>query len=111
MDRRDFIIGTLSTTAVILFVGLLLVQSRPAKVQADGMSIQGGGYLVTVAAGHGRDEELVHVLHMGTERMVTYRFDSDRAAIDLVQGIDLAQVREAADEEAAKRFLNNVPRP
>lgn len=107
MDRKDFAIGLLSTTAVVLFVGLLILQSGQRSVMADGMSIAGAGYLMTVGAITQNDEDLVYVFHPASERLASYRFDSTQRQIRLVQGIDLSEVRNAAAARAASRMLRS----
>jgi len=96
LDRKDLAIGVLSTTGVVLLVGVLLVQNRPPAALAGGMTTTGGGYVVTVGEAAAYTEELVYILDTASERMLAYRFDPFRREIRVVQGIDLAQVREAA---------------
>lgn len=97
MDKRDFAIGILSTTAVVLFVGLLIVQSQPPPVRADGMTVMGGGYVMTVGKSAPTDEELVYIIHAGTDRMLSYRLDTTSRTIQRVQGIDLSEVRRSTE--------------
>ena len=105
MDRKDLAIGMLSTTAVILFVGLMVLQSQPAPALAGGMSIAGGGYMMTVGAFTQMDEDLVYVVHPASERIVSYRFDFTQRQIRRVQGIDLNDVRKAAAARAGSRLI------
>jgi len=93
MDNKNFAIGVLSTTAVILFVGLTVIQTRPATVLADGMTVRGGDYEMTVGALDDVDEELVYVLDSVQQRMIAYRFNSTTDRIEIVAGLDLAEIR------------------
>ncbi len=100
MDTKNFAIGILSTTAVILVVGLVLLHTGREQAWASGMTAAGGEYVLTVGLGVQRDEELVYVIHAPTQRMVTYRFDTTRQQIEIVQGMDLAELRQPAAEPA-----------
>jgi len=74
MDSKDLTIGVLSTTAVVLFVGLMLVQSTPAPTYASGMGDTGGDYIML--SGELFDqEELLYVIDTAQDKMLTYRFD------------------------------------
>lgn len=95
MDSKNFAIGVLSTTAMVLLVGLIVIQSRPAPVRADGMTAQGGDYVMTVGALNQRDEDLVYIIDAPAEKMIAYRFDAGTRRIEIVQGADLAQMRSA----------------
>ena len=92
MDSRHFAIGVLSTTATILLVGVVLLYSRPEDVRADGMTTSGGGYVMTVGGLTQGDEQIVYVLDTSTDKMVVYRFDTNRHQIEILQGIDLAEL-------------------
>jgi len=96
MDRRDFAIGVLSTSAIILFVGVLIVGTQPQGAQAGAMTTTNGEYVLTVGPLTMDNEELVFVLNAPTEKMVAYRFDNSKRNIEVVQGIDLAEMRKAA---------------
>lgn len=95
MDTKNFTIGVLSTTAAILFVGVLIVGSRPAVVHASGMTASGGAYSLTV----GRltsAEEMLYVIDAAGEKMLTFSFDSGRKSIKPIQAVSLAEVRKSA---------------
>ena len=96
MDNKNFTIGVLSTTAVILFVGLVIINTRPTPALADGMTIRGGDYEMTVGALDQTDEELVYVIDSTQQRMIAYRFDTNTERIEIVGGIDLATIRDQA---------------
>ncbi len=98
LDSKDFAIGVLSTTAAILFVGLLIINTRPDPVLASGMTATAGDYVLTVGSDASADQELLYVIDAPTERLIVYRFNSARQRIEIVQGLDLAELRS---EQAA----------
>lgn len=95
MDRRDFAIGILSTTSIILLVGLVVIHSRPAPVQADGMTVRVGEYNMTVGALNQVNEDIVYVVDGAAQKMIAYRFDVTTKEIEILSGIDLAPIRDA----------------
>jgi len=94
-DPRNFAIGVLSTTASVLFVGLLLLQSQSQAVHAEGMTTTGGNYVLTVGRLNQGDEELLYLIDSGSNKLIAYRFDAVRRQIEVVQGIDLGELRRA----------------
>lgn len=110
MDSKNFAIGVLSTTATILLVGVVLLYSRPDIVRADGMTASGGGYIVTVGSLTQNDEELVYVIDATTEKMIAYRFDGNRRQIELVQGVDLAELKRASKPADPQQPVQPKPR-
>ncbi len=102
MDQRNFAIGVLSTTAVVLFVGLLLVNFQAPRVLASGMSASGGEYTMTVGTFAQNDEEFVYVIKARSEKLAVYRFDASRKEIQIVDGVDLKQMRAAASGGSAQ---------
>jgi hypothetical protein len=92
MDSKNFAIGILSTTAVILLIGVLLLSTRSEPAWASGMTSEGGGYILTVGTDPSEDEELVYVIDAPSEKLIVYRFNAGRGRIDIVQGIDLAEL-------------------
>jgi len=103
MDSRDFTIGVLSVTGIMLLTAVLVIGSRPNPAIASGMTAAGGDYIMTVGASTSTDEELLYVIDVRTNRLIVYRFDTNRAQIDLVQGVDLAQLRDAANQPASRK--------
>ncbi len=97
MDNKNFAIGILSTTAIILFVGLTVIHTRPAPVLADGMTVRGGDYEMTVGALDQTDEELVYIIDSGQQRMIAYRFNTNSERIEIAAGMDLANLRDQAN--------------
>ena len=110
MNSRNFAIGVLSTTATILLVGVVLLYSRPDDVRADGMTASGGGYVVTVGSLTQNDEELVYVIDATTDKMIAYRFDGNRRLIELVQGVDLAELEGASTPTDPQQPAQPKPR-
>ena len=96
VDSKDFAIGILSTTAAILLVGLVIINTRPEAALADGMTTTGGGYVMTVGGVSSPDEDYVYILNTPAERLIAYRFNANREQIEVVQGIDLADLRTQA---------------
>jgi hypothetical protein len=96
MDQRNFAIGVLSTTAVILLVGVVMVASRPSPVEAAGMTATGGDYIVSVGTSSQTDEEYVYVVDVPSQKMLVYRFDANRGNVDIVQAVDLSKLRDDA---------------
>ena len=93
MDSKNFAIGVLSTTAMILLVGLLIISTRPDPAYASGMTATSGNYSLTV----GRispAEEVLYVIDTSQEKLLTYSFDTGRRSIVPIQIIDLNQVRQ-----------------
>lgn len=93
VDRRTLAVGVLSVTAVILLVGIVIVQMFPATVRADGMSISGGDYIMTVGALVDTDEEYIYVIDVPSSKLAVYRFDVTRHRIQIIQGIELSRLR------------------
>ncbi len=100
MDTKNFAIGILSTTAVILLVGLLFLNSRPQPAWASGMTSGAGDYVLTVGSDASADEELVYVIDAPGQKLIAYRFATGRQQIEIVQGIDLAELRESPGQPA-----------
>lgn len=96
MDSRNFAIGILSTTAVILLVGLVIVHTRPNPVLASGMTTTSGDYVLTVGTTTIDNEEVVYVIDAPAEKLIAYRFDGARREIQIVDGVDLNELRGAA---------------
>ena len=95
MNSKDFAIGILSTTAVILLVGLVILNARPDPAQASGMAAIGGEYILTVGTGGAADEELVYVFDATVAKFIVYWFDGTRGRIEIAQGVDLGELRKA----------------
>ncbi len=102
VDSKDFVIGILSTTAAILLVGVLIINTRPEPAWADGMTTAGGAYVLTVGGVSIADEEHLYVLDTPAERLVAYRFNASRQQIEIAQGIELTDLRRAAAQSTSQ---------
>lgn len=95
MNSKDLTIGVLSTTAVILLVGLLVIQAQPESALAAGMTTTAGPYGLTVGVASINDEEVLFVTDNSKQKMVIYRFNNSSAKMEVIQGIDLAELRKS----------------
>lgn len=111
MDTKNFAIGILSTTAVMLLVGVLIIASRPGPVFASGMTARGGDFTLTVGSDASGDEEFVYVIDAPTQRMLVYRFNSNRHEIEIVQGIELAELRARSARAPGRQTRPQRGRP
>lgn len=96
MDSRDLAIGMLTTTAVVLLVGLLVIHAQPNPARASGLTIMHGDYSLAVGTLTERDEELVYIIDAPQQKLNVYRFDNGRKQIDLVQTVSLEEMRNQA---------------
>jgi hypothetical protein len=108
-DSKNFIIGVLSTTASVLLVGLLLLQGQARTARAEGMTTAGGNYVLTVGRLNGGDEELLYLIDTGSDKLIAYRFDAVRKTIEVVQGIDLGEIRRASTPPGTAAPPGNTP--
>jgi len=111
MDTKNFTIGVLSTTATILLVGLMVIHTRPNPVFADGMSVSGGDYVLTVGANDETDEEFIFVIDTSANKIIAYRFDARRGQIEIVFGKDLAQLQDPSNQQSPVNQPRNRNRP
>ena|GEM_PF-3831110 len=98
VNRGEFVVGVLSLSAVILVVGIAVLQMMPTPLRADGMSVSGGDYIMTVGALADTDEEYVYVIDTPSSKLAVYRFDALRHRIQIIQGIELSRLRTPAGE-------------
>lgn len=100
MDAKNFAIGILSTTAVILLVGLFVIHSRPEPVYASGMNAQGGDYLLTT--GQLQDsEELLYVVDAQKKAMIVYRFNINTKRIEHTFATNLTTALQGGESDAS----------
>jgi len=102
MDSKNFAIGVLSTTAVILLVGVLIIHGNSKPAFASGMTASGGKYILTVGSVSINDEELVFVIDTGAKKMLAYRFDTGGGQIQIVSGVNLADLPAAGGGSKSK---------
>ncbi len=101
-STKNLAIGVLSTTAVILLVGLILLHSKPEPAYGGGMTAQGGDYLL-VTGQIQRNEQALYVIDAGAHRMIAYRFDLARKQIKIISGLDLNKIGGGDDDSSGKR--------
>ena len=103
MTTKDFAIGVLSVTAVILFTGLVLLHTMlPQQAMAIGQNASSGDYLVTTSQ---LDDtaELVCVVDAALQRMNVYGFNPQAGQIELIQQIDLQPLQRLGQPERRQR--------
>ncbi len=103
VDSRNLAIGILSTTAMILLVGLLIIHTRPQQVMAAGMTTTNGDYAMTVGVASQNNEEVVYIIDAPMQRLIAYTFDAGRREIGVVDAIDLAEMRASANPKQPQR--------
>ena len=96
MTSKDFAIGVLSTTATILLVGLFVIHTRPEPAYAAGMTTTNGDYVLTVGTATINNEELLYIIDAPQEILVSYRFNSGKRTVEIVDRIKLSQMRSAS---------------
>ena len=107
VESKNLAIGILSTTAMILLVGLLIIQTRPQQVMAAGMTTTNGDYAMTVGVASQNNEEVVYIIDAPIQRLIAYSFNAGRREIVVVDAIDLAEMRSAANPQQPQ----NKPAP
>jgi hypothetical protein len=96
-DNRNFLIGVLSITATILFVGLLVVTSvGPTPAMAIGQIDRGGDYIM-VTGQFTENGELVYIIDAAAKRMIGYSFETTRNDLVLWSTTDLGRIGGAAN--------------
>jgi hypothetical protein len=89
MNGKDFAIGVLSVTAVILLVAIVIVQTvSPNVAMAQQGGVSGAGYVVT-SSRLDDNSELVVVLDSAAQKMNFYGLSPANRQLMLVQQIDL----------------------
>jgi hypothetical protein len=92
MDSRNLAIGVLAITAVVLLVGIIVINIQPPPALAGNISSYGGDYTLTV----GRvadDTEVLYVLDNVTQRLVIYVINRNSGVVDMLDGFELGQLR------------------
>ncbi len=102
MDSKNFAIGILSTTAVILLVGVLTIHSYSSPAHAAGMTTAGGKYVMTVGAIEPA-EDLVFVINATAQKMIVYRFDVGQSQIIRVERVDLKEMVSQSAKSGKKK--------
>ncbi|MBI4578621.1 MAG: hypothetical protein HY718_02910 [Planctomycetes bacterium] len=101
MTTKDFAIGVLSVTTVILFAALLIIQNvAPQQALALGQNERSGDYIVS-AAQLDDTAELLLVVEAAQQRMNVYGFNVAAGQIELVQQLDLAPLQRVGQPRPA----------
>lgn len=90
-DKSNIAIGTLSITAVVLFVGVMLSVSRQEQAAAMGVLDRGGDYIV-VTGQFSDSNELVYVTDAAAQRMNVYSYEQTNRQFMLWDTVDLRRV-------------------
>ena len=89
MNGKDFTIGVLSVTAVVMFVGLLVLTHMPAKQAfAAGQGGMTGDYIVSTAKLDNMTD-MLFVTDTVAQEMNMYAFVPARGTLELIQKFDL----------------------
>jgi hypothetical protein len=96
VTRQDLAVGVLGVTAVLLLVGIIIVQTLSAPAaHAFAQTAQSGDYLV--ATGQFQESvEYIYVVDAAAQRMIAYRYDFNRKKLDAVDGVDLSKLTPPA---------------
>jgi hypothetical protein len=85
MNGKDFAIGVLSITAVILLTGLIILHAvAPQKAMAFGQNAGAGDYLVTTSQVNDYVELLI-VMDTAQMKMNAYIYNVQTGQVDLLQ--------------------------
>ena len=85
MNTKDFTIGVLTVTAVILLTGLIVVNVvAPREAKAFAQNASAGDYLVTTAQ-YTRYIELLMVFDTSQMKMNAYVFNIQTGQVELLQ--------------------------
>ncbi len=95
MNGKDFAIGILSVTAVILLAAIMIVQVMPAQpVMAAGTAVTAGRYTVTTAQ-LDDTSDLIYVVDTTTRTMNIYGFAPALGQLQLIQRMDVHRQQPA----------------
>lgn len=103
MHFQDVTIGILGTIAIILITILFVANAEPNAALADGMTVAAGDYVLTVGEVDIADEEYVYLLDIPAGLLIAYRFNPTSKEIEIVQGIDIGEIRKKANEAASNQ--------
>lgn len=103
LDPKLFGVGVLSITAVILFVGFLLLAMTPRPAVAESMNDRGGDFIMTTHRLF-NNREGVMVMDAASKQMVLYLWEGGQRQINMVGKFDFgAAVNEAEDRGKRRR--------
>lgn len=98
-----------SLTSVVFLVGIArLDRSGSTPAFASGVTASSGEYVVTVGSLTDRDEEMVYVINSANQKMASYRYEVRSKALELVQQLDLEDMRKSVTT-APKGGPSKVP--
>jgi hypothetical protein len=92
MNSKDLAIGVLSTTAVVLFVGLILLHGSSQPALAGVPGVQSGDYVLAVGAVDTRTQVLF-VIDTAVNGMNVYGFDFKSGSFGITDKVDLGAMR------------------
>ena len=107
---QDVIIGILGTIAIILITILFVANAKPNAALADGMTVAAGDFVLTVGQVDIADEEYIYLLDVPAGLLIAYRFNPTRKEIEIVQGIDIGEIRKRANEATSNRSQGRTGR-
>ncbi len=110
MHAKDLTIGVLSTTAVVLLVGLILLHAQPEPAYASGMGDRGGDYIM-VSGAMWEQQELLYVFNTAKNKMMVYWYDQQKARIQAHGPADLTEAFSGRRAPAPKQRGNRNRRP
>jgi len=102
MNSKDLAIGVLSTTAVILFVGLILLNAQPVPVYASGMGDRGGDYIM-LSGQLWEQEEVIYVIDAGMSRMIGHKYANTKKQITVGGAQDLETFLKGQSSPGGRR--------
>lgn len=109
LTTKDFAIGVLSITAVVLLTSILLLNAfQPRTALAFAQTDRTAGYSMSSAQLDGTTELLL-VLNERGQKMNVYAFNKVTGRVDMLQGIDLARTTDAVQK--ARRLGRGVQKP
>ncbi len=88
IDTHSLLIGVLSVTACILFVGLMLVTIQPREAQAIGMMDRGGDYILATQQ-FSNSSEAIAVIDAAAKVMIVYAFDYNNKVLEILERVNL----------------------
>jgi hypothetical protein len=104
MNGKDFAIGILSVTAVVLLTGLIILQAvSPQKAMAFGQNGGAGDYLATTSQVNDHVELLI-VFDTAAMKMNAYIFNPQTGQVELLQPpIPVVRAAQRTSEERPRR--------
>lgn len=98
MDNRNFAIGTLSVTAVVLLMALIILAQFPAQHPALGFAQTAvGGDYIMFGGQIEESNELIYVIDTAVRQMNVYASNPSKRELILVQRIDLQRLPEVGE--------------